>query len=70
MMQQIQIVYHPRVEDSVVVATFNDIDEAQKYMAEIKATRPKAAKYHELVISEITTQTEWLWADSGIEQGL
>lgn len=70
MMQQIQIVYHPRVEDTVVVATFNDIDEAQKYMAEIKATRPKVAKHHEILISEITTQTEWLWSDSGIEQGL
>ena len=69
-MQLIQIVYHPRVEDTVVVATFNDITEAQKYMAEIKASKPKAAKYHELVISEITTQTEWLWSDSGIEQGL
>jgi len=69
-MQLIQIVYHPRVEDTVVVATFNDIVEAQKYMAEIKASKPKAAKYHELVISEITTQTEWLWSDSGIEQGL
>lgn len=69
-MQLIQIVYHPRVEDTVVVATFNDIVEAQKYMAEIKASKPKAAKYHELVISEITTKTEWLWSDSGIEQGL
>jgi hypothetical protein len=69
-MQLIQIVYHPRVEDTVVVATFSDIEEAQEYMAEIKATNPKAAKHHELVISEITTQTEWLWADSGIEQGL
>ena len=69
-MQLIQIVYHPRVEDIVVVATFNDIVEAQKYMAEIKASKPKAAKYHELVISEITTQTEWPWSDSGIEQGL
>ena len=63
-MQLIQIVYHPRVEDTVVVATFNDITEAQKYMAEIKATNPKAAKHHELLI------TEWLWSDSGIEQGL
>jgi len=69
-MQLIQIVYHPRVEDTVVVASFEDIVEAQKYMAEIKASKPKAAKYHELVISEITTQTEWLWSDSGIEQGL
>lgn len=69
-MQLIQIVYHPRVEDTVVVATFNDIVEAQKYMAEIKATRPKAAKHHEIVISEITKKTEWLWVDSGIEQGL
>ena len=69
-MQLIQIVYHPRVEDTVVVATFSDIEEAQEYMAEIKATNPKAAKNHELVISEITTQTEWLWSDSGIEQGL
>jgi hypothetical protein len=69
-MQLIQIVYHPRVEDTVVVATFSDIEEAQEYMAEIKATNPKAAKHHELVISEITTQTEWLWSDSGIEQGL
>jgi len=69
-MQLIQIVYHPHVEDTVVVATFSDIEEAQEYMAEIKATNPKAAKHHELVISEITTQTEWLWSDSGIEQGL
>jgi len=69
-MQLIQIVYHPRVEDTVVVATFSDIEEAQEYMAEIKATNPKAAKHHELVISEKTTQTEWLWSDSGIEQGL
>jgi len=69
-MQLIQIVYHPRVEDTVVVATFLIIEEAQEYMAEIKATNPKAAKHHELVISEITTQTEWLWSDSGIEQGL
>jgi hypothetical protein len=70
MMQLIQIVYQPRMENPVVVATFDDIDEAQEHMAEIKATRPKAAKHHEIVISEITTQTEWLWADSGIEQGL
>jgi len=69
-MQLIQIVYQPRMENPVVVATFDDIDEAQEYMAEIKATRPKAAKHHEIVISEITTQTEWLWSDSGIEQGL
>ena len=69
-MQLIQIVYQPRMENPVVVATFDNIDEAQEYMAEIKATRPKAAKHHEIVISEITTQTEWLWADSGIEQGL
>ena len=34
-MQLIQIVYHPRVEDTVVVATFSDIEEAQEYMAEI-----------------------------------
>jgi len=53
-----------------VVATFDNIEEAQKYMAEIKATNPKAAKHHELLISEITTKTEWRWADSGIEQGL
>jgi len=70
MMQLIQIVYQPRIENPVVVATFDAVDEAQEYMAEIKATRPKAAKHHEIVISEITTQTEWLWADSGIEQGL
>jgi len=69
-MQSIQIVYYPRVEDPVVVATFDNIEEAQKYMAEIKATNPKAAKHHELLISEITTKTEWRWADSGIEQGL
>ena len=69
-MQLIQIVYHPRVEDPVVVASFSNIEEAQEYMAEIKATNPKAAKHHELIISEITTQTEWLWSDSGIEQGL
>jgi hypothetical protein len=69
-MQLIQIVYQPRMENPVVVATFDNIDEAQEYMAEIKATRPRAAKHHEIVISEITTQTEWLWSDSGIEQGL
>jgi hypothetical protein len=69
-MQLIQIVYHPRVEDTVVVASFEDIVEAQKYMDEIEAISPKAAKHHELVISEITTTTEWLWSDSGIEQGL
>jgi len=69
-MQLIQIVYYPRVENPVVIATFADAIEAQKYMDEISEARPKAAKYHKLVISEITTQTEWLWADSGIEQGL
>ncbi len=69
-MQLIQIVYQPRMENPVVVATFDNIDEAQEYMAEIKATRPRAAKHHDIVISEITTQTEWLWSDSGIEQGL
>lgn len=69
-MQLVQIIYYPRVEDPVIVASFSNIEEAQEYMAEIKASNPKAAKYHELVISEITTQTEWLWADSGVEQGL
>ena len=69
-MQLVQIIYYPRVEDPVIVATFNDIVEAQKYMAEIKASKPKAAKYHELVISEITKHTEWPWSDSGVEQGL
>jgi hypothetical protein len=69
-MQLIQILYHPRVEDTVVVATFGDAVEAQKHMDEIKQKRPKAYKHHTMVISEITQHTEWPWADSGIEGGL
>lgn len=64
----IHIVYHPRAEDTVVVAKFTSYNDAKSHMEIIKQKHPKAYKYHEILIVEDDTE-EWLWQDSGIEAG-
>lgn len=64
----IHIVYHPRAEDPFVVAKFTSYNDAKSHMEIIKQKRPKAYKYHEILIVEDDTE-EWLWQDSGIEAG-
>ena len=57
------ILYQPRTEDEVVVASFDNIRDATAHMELIKNERPRAFKYHRL-------ETGWNWADSGAEQGI
>tara|TARA_B100000963_G_C22612815_1_gene665759 strand:+ start:1914 stop:2090 length:177 start_codon:yes stop_codon:yes gene_type:complete len=46
------IEYEPRIEDPVVVATFNTLSEAEAYMEVIKQKRPRAATFHTIVAIE------------------
>ena len=46
------IEYEPRIEDPVVVARFNTLEEAEAYMEVIKVKNPKAAAHHTIVAIE------------------
>ena len=46
------IEYEPRIEDPVVVATFQTLSEAEAYLEVIKNKRPKAAAHHTIVAIE------------------
>lgn len=59
------ITYTPRVQDEVIVATFDTLEEAKNHMELIEKEKPHTLKYHR--IEEIR---EWPWQDSGVEQGL
>ena len=39
------IVYEPRVEDPVVVATFSTLTKAEAYMAKLKDKQPQTHKF-------------------------
>ena len=47
------IEYEPRMDDPVVVARFDTMDEAEEHMDFIKTKNPKAAPYHKII--SITT---------------
>ena len=47
-----EIEYEPRVQDPVVVARFNTLEEAEAYMEVIKVKNPKAAAHHKIVVDE------------------
>lgn len=57
-----EIIYTPRVENEVVVAKFNTLEEATTHMELIKKEQPHVLKYHRIV--EIK---DWPFQDSGIE---
>ena len=40
------IIYVPRVQDEVVVATFDTLEEANEHMEKIKSENPKAHNHH------------------------
>ena len=42
----VEVIYTPRVEDEVVVASFKTEAEAEQHMEEIKELRPKAYPHH------------------------
>lgn len=66
-MSTYSIVYTPPgIEDEVVVSYFYSLADAEERMEQIKLTNLKAYAYHRIVI----TEDEWLWVDSGIEQGI
>ena len=46
------IEYEPRIEDPVVVATFQTLSEAEAYLEVIKNKRPKAAAHHKIIVDE------------------
>ena len=39
------IVYEPRVEDPVIVATFSTLNKAEAYMAKLKDKQPQTYKF-------------------------
>ena len=43
------IEYEPRVEDRVIVARFETLEQAEKHMDFIKTESPKAAPYHKII---------------------
>ena len=59
-----EIIYTPRVENEVVVAKFETLEEATNHLETIKHTRPNAYRHHR--IEEVREQ-EWLGQDSGKE---
>lgn len=68
-MSMYTIVYAPRASDEVVVASFDNYDDAKAHMENIKLTHPKAYPHHTLITAN-DDAAEWLWVDSGIEQGI
>jgi len=44
-----QIIYEPRVEDEVVVATFAKESDANKYMDNLAEINPNVLPYHRIV---------------------
>ena len=48
-MQKFQIVYEPRVQDPVVVASFATRSEAVEYLEKLKETRPQTHKFCQIV---------------------
>jgi len=57
-----EIIYTPRVENEVVVAKFNTLEEATTHMELIKKEQPHVLKYHRIVETK-----DWPFQDSGIE---
>jgi len=43
-----EIEYEPRIQDPVVVARFDTLEEAEAYMEVIKDKNPKAAAHHKI----------------------
>ena len=50
-----QIIYEPRVEDEVVVATFEKESDANKYMDNLAEINPNVLPYHRIVEIKCTT---------------
>tara|TARA_B100000886_G_C20405082_1_gene484381 strand:+ start:630 stop:824 length:195 start_codon:yes stop_codon:yes gene_type:complete len=59
-----EIIYVPRVQDEVVVATFETLEEANEHMKLIEKENPKAHKHHYIQEKKDVT---WPGEDSGIE---
>tara|TARA_Y100000015_G_scaffold13033_1_gene12506 strand:+ start:234 stop:428 length:195 start_codon:yes stop_codon:yes gene_type:complete len=58
------IIYVPRIQDEVVVATFDTLEEANNHMEKIKSENPKAHNHHYI---QERKETVWPGEDSGIE---
>tara|TARA_B100001109_G_C18663284_1_gene380595 strand:+ start:95 stop:286 length:192 start_codon:yes stop_codon:yes gene_type:complete len=58
-----EVIYVPRVQDEVVVASFDTLEEANEHMKHIEKENPKAFKHH--YIQE--RKEGWPCEDSGIE---
>ena len=56
------IEYEPRIEDPVIVARFDNKDEAEQHMEKIRTQSPKAAKHHR-IIEETTKEWQKLYGD-------
>jgi hypothetical protein len=48
-MSKFDVVYEPRVEDPVVVATFSTLHKAEAYMAKLKDKKPQTHKFCQIV---------------------
>ena len=48
-MKKFQIIYEPRVQDPVVVASFAARSEAVEYLEMLKETRPQTHKFCQIV---------------------
>ena len=46
------IEYEPRIEDPVIIARFEMMHEAERYLEKIRMKSPKAAKYHTIIVDE------------------
>lgn len=58
------VIYIPRIQHEVVVATFETLEEASEHMELIKKENPKAYKHHRI---EEKKDVTWPGEDSGIE---
>lgn len=58
------IIYVPRIQDEVVIATFGTLEEANDQMNKIKEQNPKAYNHHYI---QERKDSEWPGQDSGIE---
>tara|TARA_B100000575_G_scaffold193222_1_gene156033 strand:+ start:389 stop:547 length:159 start_codon:yes stop_codon:yes gene_type:complete len=47
-----EIEYEPRIQDPVIVARFNSLEEAEAYMEVIKVKHPRGAAYHTIKENE------------------
>lgn len=61
------VMYQPRMEDPVIIATYTSSQQATNHLNRINEKNPKAGEHHYISVVEEQHEEEWPGQDSGIE---